>query len=82
MYKLVLVRHGESTWNLENRFTGWTDVPLTATGVSQAREAGCLLREAGFTVGAMQGIAFTPSRGLHLSDDMSLNYILSATRDV
>jgi 2,3-bisphosphoglycerate-dependent phosphoglycerate mutase len=48
MYKLVLVRHGESTWNLENRFTGWTDVPLTATGVSQAREAGCLLREAGF----------------------------------
>ncbi len=48
MYKLVLVRHGESTWNLENRFTGWTDVPLTATGVSQAREAGRLLREAGF----------------------------------
>lgn len=48
MYKLVLVRHGESTWNLENRFTGWTDVPLTATGVSQAQEAGRLLREAGF----------------------------------
>ena len=45
-------------------------------------ELGELLREAGFTVGAMQGIAFTPSRGLHLSDDMSLNYILSATRDV
>jgi 2,3-bisphosphoglycerate-dependent phosphoglycerate mutase len=48
MYKLVLIRHGESTWNLENRFTGWTDVPLTATGVAQAREAGRLLREAGF----------------------------------
>ena len=48
MYKLVLVRHGESTWNLENRFTGWTDVPLTDTGVAQAREAGRLLREAGF----------------------------------
>lgn len=48
MYKLVLVRHGESTWNLENRFTGWTDVPLTPTGVQQAREAGRLLREAGF----------------------------------
>jgi 2,3-bisphosphoglycerate-dependent phosphoglycerate mutase len=48
MPKLVLLRHGESTWNLENRFTGWTDVPLTSTGVSQAREAGLLLREAGF----------------------------------
>ena len=48
MYKLVLIRHGESTWNLENRFTGWTDVPLTDTGVAQAREAGRLLREAGF----------------------------------
>ncbi len=48
MYKLVLIRHGESTWNLENRFTGWTDVPLTATGVAQARQAGKLLREAGF----------------------------------
>ena len=48
MHKLVLIRHGESTWNLENRFTGWTDVPLTATGVEQARQAGRLLREAGF----------------------------------
>ncbi len=47
MHKLVLIRHGESTWNLENRFTGWTDVPLTATGVQQARQAGQLLREAG-----------------------------------
>ena len=47
MYKLVLIRHGESTWNLENRFTGWTDVPLTATGVEQARQAGRLLKEAG-----------------------------------
>jgi 2,3-bisphosphoglycerate-dependent phosphoglycerate mutase len=47
MHKLVLVRHGESTWNLENRFSGWTDVPLTATGVQQALEAGRLLREAG-----------------------------------
>jgi 2,3-bisphosphoglycerate-dependent phosphoglycerate mutase len=39
MHKLVLIRHGESTWNLENRFTGWTDVPLTETGVQQARQA-------------------------------------------
>jgi len=48
MYKLVLIRHGESTWNLENRFTGWTDVPLTDTGVEQARQAGRLLKEAGY----------------------------------
>jgi len=48
MYKLVLIRHGESTWNLENRFTGWTDVPLTALGVEQARSAGRLLKEAGY----------------------------------
>jgi 2,3-bisphosphoglycerate-dependent phosphoglycerate mutase len=48
MYKLVLIRHGESTWNLENRFTGWTDVGLTETGVAQAREAGRLLREEGY----------------------------------
>ena len=48
MHTLVLVRHGESTWNLENRFTGWTDVPLTETGVAQAREAGRLLRAAGY----------------------------------
>jgi 2,3-bisphosphoglycerate-dependent phosphoglycerate mutase len=48
MHKLVLIRHGESTWNLENRFTGWTDVPLTPTGVAQARQAGQLLREGGY----------------------------------
>jgi 2,3-bisphosphoglycerate-dependent phosphoglycerate mutase len=48
MQKIVLIRHGESTWNLENRFTGWTDVPLTPTGVAQARQAGHLLRQAGY----------------------------------
>ena len=48
MHKLVLIRHGESTWNLENRFTGWTDVPLTATGVAQAQEAGRLLKAEGY----------------------------------
>ena len=48
MYKLVLIRHGESTWNLENRFTGWTDVDLTATGVAQAQAAGQLLKAEGF----------------------------------
>ena len=49
MYKLVLVRHGQSTWNLENRFTGWTDVGLTDQGVAEAHEAGRLLREGGYT---------------------------------
>lgn len=48
MYKLVLIRHGESTWNLENRFTGWTDVDLTDTGIAQAKNAGKLLSEAGY----------------------------------
>jgi len=48
MHKLVLIRHGESTWNLENRFTGWTDVDLTPTGLEQAKNAGRLLKSAGF----------------------------------
>ena len=48
MFKLVLVRHGESTWNLENRFTGWTDVDLTPTGVEQAKQAGRLLKAEGY----------------------------------
>ncbi|MCB2007674.1 MAG: 2,3-diphosphoglycerate-dependent phosphoglycerate mutase [Burkholderiaceae bacterium] len=48
MHTLVLIRHGESTWNLENRFTGWTDVDLTPTGIEQAKTAGRLLREQGF----------------------------------
>lgn len=48
MPTLVLLRHGESTWNLANRFTGWTDVELTETGVAQAREAGRLLKAGGF----------------------------------
>ena len=48
MYKLVLIRHGESTWNLENRFTGWVDVDLTPLGVTQAQAAGRLLKKQGF----------------------------------
>jgi 2,3-bisphosphoglycerate-dependent phosphoglycerate mutase len=48
MYKIVLMRHGESTWNLENRFTGWTDVDLTPRGVEEAVTAGKLLKEKGF----------------------------------
>ncbi len=48
MYKLVLIRHGESTWNLENRFTGWTDVDLTPLGLEQAKAAGRALKAEGF----------------------------------
>jgi 2,3-bisphosphoglycerate-dependent phosphoglycerate mutase len=48
MKKLVLLRHGESVWNRENRFTGWTDVDLSAQGVEEAKDAGSALREGGF----------------------------------
>ncbi len=48
MYKVVLIRHGESVWNLENRFTGWTDVDLSEKGVKEAHEAGRQLKEQGF----------------------------------
>jgi len=48
MYKLVMMRHGESAWNLENRFTGWTDVDLTPHGVEEAIRAGRLLKEKGY----------------------------------
>jgi 2,3-bisphosphoglycerate-dependent phosphoglycerate mutase len=48
MYKIVLLRHGESIWNQENRFTGWTDVDLTERGRDEARRAGLLMKEAGF----------------------------------
>ena len=49
MIKLVLVRHGQSMWNLENKFTGWTDVDLSENGVNEAIEAGKVLKEKGFT---------------------------------
>jgi 2,3-bisphosphoglycerate-dependent phosphoglycerate mutase len=55
MNKLVLLRHGESVWNRENRFTGWTDVDLNETGIREAREAGRILKAEGFVF----DIAFT-----------------------
>lgn len=55
MIKLVLLRHGESTWNKENRFTGWTDVDLSPRGIEEARKAGQLLKQNGFTF----DVAFT-----------------------
>src|SRR5512145_2764102 len=48
MHKLVLLRHGESVWNRENRFTGWTDVDLSERGREEAREAGQTLKSGGF----------------------------------
>ncbi|MFP5466888.1 MAG: 2,3-diphosphoglycerate-dependent phosphoglycerate mutase [Gammaproteobacteria bacterium] len=71
MYKLVLIRHGESTWNLENRFTGWTDVDLTPTGVSQAMSAGQLLKAEGYDF----DVAYTSvlKRAIH-----TLWYVLDA----
>ena len=55
MIKLILVRHGQSVWNLENKFTGWTDVDLSENGIKEAKEAGIVLREKGFTF----DVAFT-----------------------
>ena len=49
MIRMVLIRHGQSTRNKDNRFTGWTDVDLTEQGVREAREAGAVLKEKGFT---------------------------------
>lgn len=69
MKKLVLVRHGQSLWNLENRFTGWTDVELSEGGIKEAINAGCVLKEKGFTF----DIAFTSV--LKRAND-TLNYIL------
>ena len=51
-YKVIFLRHGQSQWNLENRFTGWTDVPLSDKGVEEARAAGKLLKEEGFSFDA------------------------------
>lgn len=69
MSKLVLVRHGESVWNKENRFTGWTDVELSENGIKEAKEAGRKLKENGFTF----DIAYTSI--LKRAND-TLNYIL------
>jgi 2,3-bisphosphoglycerate-dependent phosphoglycerate mutase len=76
-YEFVLLRHGESTWNLENRFTGWADVPLTAGGIEEAHTAARLLDEAGFKF----DLAFTSvlERAIHtlwiVLADMDLQWI-------
>lgn len=77
MYKLVLIRHGESTWNKENRFTGWVDVDLTEQGASEARSAGRLLKEAGFGFDiAYTSVLKRAIRTLwHVQDEMDLMWI-------
>lgn len=69
MIKLVLVRHGQSMWNLENKFTGWTDVDLSENGIKEAKEAGKVLKEKGFSF----DVAYT---SVHKRANHTLDYIL------
>lgn len=75
--ELALLRHGESTWNLENLFTGWTDVPLTETGISEATAAGRLMAGEGFTFGVLHTSVLL--RAIHTADlalrEMGLHWI-------
>jgi 2,3-bisphosphoglycerate-dependent phosphoglycerate mutase len=75
--KLVLLRHGESDWNLQNRFTGWTDVDLSAKGEKEAHESGKLLREEGFVFDlAITSVLKRAIRTLNIVlDDMDLAWI-------
>src|SRR5262245_52687614 len=77
MTKLVLLRHGESSWNLENRFTGWTDVDLSPRGIEEAREAARLLKEGGYTFDvAYTSVLKRAIRTLwHVLDGMDLMWI-------
>jgi 2,3-bisphosphoglycerate-dependent phosphoglycerate mutase len=82
MPKLILVRHGQSQWNLENRFTGWWDVDLTAQGEAEARAAGALLKERG----VLPTVAFTSVqtraiRTLHLALDAAGRSWIPETKD-
>lgn len=77
MYKLVLIRHGESTWNKENRFTGWVDVDLTEQGNREAQQAGVLLKESGYSFDiAYTSVLKRAVRTLwHVQDQMDQMYI-------
>lgn len=77
MYKLVLIRHGESTWNKENRFTGWVDIDLTEQGNHEAQQAGLLLKEAGFSFDlAYTSVLKRAIRTLwHVQDQMDEMYL-------
>lgn len=82
MYKLVLVRHGESIWNRDNLFTGWTDVDLSEKGVEEARQAGGTLKEEGYTFDtAFTSVLKRAIRTLWIMlDEMDLMWI-PVTRD-
>lgn len=77
MYTLVVIRHGESTWNKENRFTGWKDVDLSAKGILEAQKAGKILKEKGFIF----NVAYTSrlTRAIKtlniILDEMNLHWI-------
>ena len=77
MYKIVFMRHGESTWNLDNRFTGWTDVDLTEKGCAKARHAGKLLKQAGLSFDlAYTSVLKRAIRTMWLTlDEMDLMYV-------
>jgi len=77
MYKVVLLRHGESIWNKENLFTGWTDVDLSPKGVEEAKKAGQLLKQEGFTFDiAYTSVLKRAIRTLWLTlDEMDLMWI-------
>ncbi len=77
MYKLVLIRHGESTWNLDNRFTGWTDVDLTDTGIEQAKNAGRMLKAEGYEFDvAYTSVLKRATRTLwHVLDEMDRTWL-------
>jgi 2,3-bisphosphoglycerate-dependent phosphoglycerate mutase len=77
MYKLVLIRHGESLWNKENRFTGWTDVDLTEQGIAEAQAAGRLLKAEGYGFDlAYTSVLKRAVRTLwHVLDEMDLMWL-------
>ncbi len=77
MHQLVLIRHGESTWNLDNRFTGWTDVDLTPAGVRQATQAGRLLKSGGYDFDvAYTSVLKRATRTLwHVLDEMDRTWL-------
>lgn len=77
MYKIVLLRHGESQWNKENRFTGWTDVDLSEKGMEEAKKAGKTMKEAGFVFDlAFTSVLKRAIRTMNLAlDEMDLLWI-------
>jgi 2,3-bisphosphoglycerate-dependent phosphoglycerate mutase len=77
MYKVILLRHGESEWNKENRFTGWTDVDLTEKGIAEAKTAGKLMKEGGYSFDiAYTSVLKRAIRTLWLAlDEMDLMWI-------